>query len=35
MFLTEFGMDTFVRPVHPWYVDITDYQLFVVNMVEK
>lgn len=35
MVLTPFGIIIFFNDIQPQYVDITDYQLFVVNAVEK
>lgn len=35
MFVTLAGMFIEVRLLHPEYIDIADYQLFVVNTVEK
>ena len=33
--VTEFGMVIDVKPEHPSYLEVIDYQLFVVNTVEK
>ena len=33
--VTEFGIVTEVRPMHQTYLEVIDYQLFVVNTVEK
>ena len=33
--VTELGIVTEVRPVQPEYLEVIDYQLFVVNTVEK
>ena len=32
---TEFGISTDVNPLQPEYLEVIDYQLFVVNTVEK
>lgn len=33
--ITLLGIVTDINPLHPSYVDIADYQLFVVNTIEK
>ena len=33
--VTEFGIVTDVKPLQPEYLEVIDYQLFVVNTVEK
>ena len=35
MLFTKLGIETDNKPVHPWYLEVIDYQLFAVNTVEK